>query len=85
MDELRGERELTVICDDKPDPAVELDAELAVGGVAQLDLDEGNFGCLPDFVRWMIFSHPGRMAPICSACEIVSGAAAAPLTLQMNF
>ena len=42
------------ICDDEPDSAVELDTQLAVGGAAQLDFDEGNLGRLPDFGR-MIF------------------------------
>ncbi|YCM47013.1 hypothetical protein V2O64_24535 (plasmid) [Verrucomicrobiaceae bacterium 227] len=49
MDQLRGKRELAVICNNEPDSGLELDAELTVSGAAQLDLDERDLGNPPCF------------------------------------
>ena len=79
MEQLRGKRELAVICNDEPDTGFELNAELTVGGVAQLDLDERDLGGFPNS-GGMIFFHPGRMSPNRGSCEFASRAAAASLT-----
>lgn len=47
LDEGGCEGELACVCDDEADAAAELDAHLALGGVADLDLDEGHVSDAP--------------------------------------
>ena len=59
MDQLRGKRELAVICNDEPDSGLKLNAELTVRGFAQLDLDERDLGGFPTS-GGMIFFPSGQ-------------------------
>ncbi len=74
---------MAVVCDDNAQPALELDAQLAVGAVGDLDFDEGHVGDAPR-LGYGFLGHPASVEPARPENQNSARCAFTPLTLYWH-